>query len=179
MRSILIAVLTIASSNAAASENCAAMYQQHLETDMSLAYDDFDQSEGKGFRALASVGCEKQAADLIVEYIRVNQASQSSLRWHVAQLRASSGESTEAIRFARSVLNENEDLAANPLRWNDYVLATIAFLEKDKPALLTHRDNVAKGKADYFGNELNLRLLDSLVKYFDKDYAYATSHIGD
>lgn len=30
----------------------------------------------------------------------------------------------------------------------------------------------------YQEHELNLKLLDSLVKYFDRDYKYATSHIG-
>lgn len=64
------------------------------------------------------------------------------------------------------------------LRWNDYVLATIAFLEHDKPALVLHREKVAEAREAHFGNDLNLKLRDSLVKYFDRDYKYATSHIG-
>jgi outer membrane PBP1 activator LpoA protein len=177
MRELLLATLLISTSSAAATGSCEALYAQHLETDLALSYEAFDQSEGKGFRILAANGCEKQAADLIVRYIESTRATQSSLRWHVAQLRATAGETAEAIRYARSVLGEKEDWVKNPLRWNDYVLATIAFLEHDRESLQAHRDRIAQGKTEHFGNELNLRLVDSLVKHFDKDYRYATSHI--
>jgi len=98
------------------------------------------------------------------------------LRWHVAQLRASAGEYELAIASARLVLRESEDFSTRPLRWNDYVLATIAFLEKDREKLVEHRDRVAKGD-DYRGNAINLKLLNALLKHFDQNYLYATSHI--
>jgi len=126
---------------------------------------------------LAQEGCDKEAADLIESYIQATGSTKSSLRWHVAQLRASSGESLEAIRYAESTLVAKEDFSKNPLRWNDYVLATIAFLKHDKDALIFHRDKVAAASDSYFGNALNLKLLDSLVKYFDRDYKFATSNI--
>jgi hypothetical protein len=66
---------------------------------------------------------------------------------------------------------------AGALRWNDYVRATIAFLAKDRPALQRHRDAVAAGKEEHFGNALNLKLLDSLLLHFERDYAYASSQL--
>jgi hypothetical protein len=166
-------------AQAATPADCQAAYREHLASDLSLPYERFDQSEGQGFRALALLGCEKEAADLIEAYIAATNARDSSLRWHVAQLRAEQGANAEAVLQAKSVLDPHEDLAKDPLRWNDYVLATIAFLEHDREALVRHRDKVAEGQAAHFGNALNLKLLDSLVKHFDRDYRYATRHIGE
>jgi hypothetical protein len=160
-------------------KTCEALYQARLKTDLSLSYEAFDQTEGQGFRALAAVGCNKEGADLIEAYMKANQSKQSSLLWHVAQLRASAGQTVEAIAAAKGSLDPKEDLAKDPFRWNDYVLATIAFLERDRAALQRHRDRVAAGRDAYMGNALNLKLLDALVKYFDTSYAYATSHISD
>ena len=100
------------------------------------------------------------------------------MRWHIAQIRAISGDTAEAIKYANSVLVVHEDFTKNPLRWNDYVLATIAFLRRDRRVLIAHRDEVARGKADYAGNALNLKLLDSLSTNFDASYKFATQHIG-
>lgn len=159
-----------------AAADCQTLLAQHRATDFKLNYQQFDQTQDSGFRVLAAAGCDKEAADLIEEYIRATGATQNSLRWHVAQLRATQGEYAEAIKYARTCLNEKEDFSVHPLRWNDYVLATIAFLQHDRRALVQHRDQIALGK-DYKGNALNLRLVDSLVRYFDKDYKFATSHI--
>lgn len=165
------------SASAHAAVDCKALYQQHLKTDLQLPYAQFDQTEQQGFRPLAALQCDKEAADLIEAYIAKNNATQSSLRWHIAQMRAMSGDYPNAIRYANSVLHEHEDFQQNALRWNDYVKATIAFLERDRKALQYHRDQVAAAKAEHFGNELNAKLLDALLKYFERDYRYATSHI--
>ena len=155
--------------------DCAASFAKHYRSDLALSYEAFDQTEGSGFRVLAAQGCEREAADLIVEYIAANKAAQRSLRWHVAQLRATHGDVPRAIAYARSVLADAEDPAASPLRWNDYVLATIAFLERDKAALVRHRDNVAAGVDAHPGNALNLKLLDKLIARFGSSYAEATA----
>ncbi len=175
--SLCLASLLLPSLNVHALD-CEALYQQHLKTDMVLDYQSFDQTEGKGFRALmVTPGCEKQAADLIEAYIASNGAKQSSLRWHIAQLRATQGDSAAAMTYATSVLTNKDDRVAGALRWNDYVRATIAFLAKDRPALQLHRDAVAAGKEEHFGNALNLNLLDSLLLHFERDYAYASSQL--
>lgn len=64
--------------------DCQALYRQHLATDLTLPYAEFDQTPGKGMRPLAGAGCAKEAADLIFAYIDKNQDKRSSLKWHVA-----------------------------------------------------------------------------------------------
>lgn len=173
---VVLLLMALLTALPAAAADCPVLLAQHRATDFKLSYQEFDQTMNSGFRVLAAAGCDKQAADLIEEYIRVTGATQNSLRWHVAQLRATQGDYAEAVKFARTCLNEKEDFSAHPLRWNDYVLATIAFLQHDRPALQQYRDRIAQGK-DYKGNAINLRLVDSLLRNFDQDYKYATSHI--
>lgn len=173
---VVLLLMAFLTALPAAAADCPALLAQHRATDFKLSYQEFDQTMNSGFRVLAAAGCDKQAADLIEEYIRVTGATQNSLRWHAAQLRATQGDYAEAIKFARTCLNEKEDFSAHPLRWNDYVLATIAFLQHDRPTLQQYRDRIAQGK-DYKGNAINLRLVDSLLRNFDQDYKYATSHI--
>lgn len=161
------------------SDSCEELYQQHLQTDLSLSYEAFDQSMGEGFRALLidGVNCHKEAAQLIIKYIDANQATQNSLRWHVSQLLATAGDYAQAIKWSKTVLLEQEDFSKRELRWNDYVLGTIAFLEQDKAQLMHHRDVVTAAKDKHFGNELNRKYLDSLVVNFDQSYRYASEHI--
>lgn len=144
---------------------------------MELSYEAFDQTMDSGFRMLAGQGCNKEAADLILAYIEHNGAEQRSLRWHVAQLRAMHGADREAVQYARSTLLEHEDFSERALRWNDYVLAMVAFLEKDMARLRLHRDNVQRGVAEHPGNGMNLRILDALIEHFDADYATAMKRL--
>jgi hypothetical protein len=161
------------------ASDCEHLYTQHLAADLALSYEQFDQTMDAGFRSLSTAGCHRQAADLIEAYIAEHDAPQRSLRWHVAQLRAMDGDSGAAVASARSVLSATEDFTTQPLRWNDYVLATIAFLEQDRAALQFHRDQVALGVDAHQGNAMNLRLLDSLLRHFDHSYAYAMQHIEE
>jgi len=163
MKPLMLSLLILPFSLAHASKDCQSLYEKHLASDMGLSYEEFDQTMGSGFRVLAAEGCSKEAADLIVEYIRVNSAKQSSLRWHISQLRAAHGDKEQAIQYARTTLLETEDFTTRALRWNDYVLATIAYLEGDMAALRHHRDNVEKGVGEHPGNAMNLRLLDTFV----------------
>ena len=173
MKFLVYASIALSIAQAHAGDSCQALFEKHLESDMSLSYEEFDQTMNNGFRVLAGRGCHREAADLIEKYIEVNSAEQNSLRWHVAQLRAMSGENAEAIRYARKTLLENEDFSERPLRWNDYILATIAFLEGDRKKLSYHRDKVAEGVGEHPGNELNLRLLDALLEYSGTNYSAA------
>ncbi len=178
MKAILFVFLLFVFVYSANAQKCQELYDQHLKTDMVLSYKEFDQTMGKGFRAIIIAGCDKEAADLIEKYIEVNGAKQSSLRWHIAQARAHADNYAEAIKWSKTVLSEKEDFSNTELRWNDYVLATIAFLEKDKESLIVHRDNVEKAKDKHFGNQLNLKYLDSLIKHFNKSYKFASNNVG-
>lgn len=166
----IISGLFMCLGGAASAADCQQELRQHLRTDLSLSYKDFDQTPGKGFRLLANLGCSKEAADLILIYMQKNRDYTSSLTWHASQMRALHGDYVVAAQYARMTLKEKEDFAREPLRWNDYVQATIAFLERDSARLKQHRDKVAEGREQYWGNALNLKLLDKLIANFDKSY---------
>jgi hypothetical protein len=65
--------------------------------------------------------------------------SQKILRWHAGQALAGAGTYSRALAFFRGTYDEYEYTA-----WNDYVDATIAFLEGDRDALISARDSLAK-----------------------------------
>jgi len=175
--SAILSTALLLTAHRACAADCNVLYQAHLATDLTLEYQAFDQTQDQGFRVLAAAGCYREAADLIEAYVAATHAEQSSLRWHIAQLRATHGDNESAIRYARETLNDNEVKAAGALRWNDYVLATIAFLENDPDALQQHRDNVAEAADGHPGNALNLKLLNALQRHIGQSYAYATSRI--
>jgi len=178
MRKPFIAALVAGCALAAHAgpPDCPALYRAHLASDLALPYDRFDQTQGAGFRELDAQGCFKEAGDLLEEWMRANRREDESVRWHVAQQRAQQGDYPAAIRWARGTLAAHEDFAREPLRWNDYVLATIAFLEHDRAALVAHRNRIAEG-SDYMGNAINLKLVDALVAGFDGSYADAAATV--
>ncbi|MCX7545147.1 hypothetical protein [Marinicella gelatinilytica] len=175
---ILLATLVLFSFSSNA-QNCQDLYQQHLKTDLALSYKEFDQTMGQGFRALLKDGlnCHKEVAQLIEKYIEVNNATQSSLRWHAAQSWGHAGDYKKAVKWSKTVPKNSENFEENALRWNDFVLGNIAFFEKDKETLTQHRDKVAAAKDNHFGNQLNTKFLDSLIKNFNESYHYAVNHI--
>jgi hypothetical protein len=169
----LIFTLLFFFSVTANASNCKALLKEHLQTDLALPYSEFDQTQGKGWRILTDQNCNLEAAKLIERYIEKNAASESSLVWHIAQARALAGKYKSAIKFARRSLASPEKAANSKLLWNDYVLGSIAFLEGNKIELIKRRDALEAGRNTHFGNEMNLKILNSFVHYFDKSYKYA------
>ena len=174
---ILLAAALAAAAAPAMAADCAALYRQHLATDLKLSYERFDQTPGGGFRVLAGQRCYKEAGDLLEDWMHANRKDDESVRWHLAQQRALQGDYPEAIHWARGTLDVHEDVARIRLHWNDYVLATIAFLQHDKPALLAARERVAAGAMVSDGDAVNLKFVDSMVKNFDASYAVASEGI--
>lgn len=103
------------------------------EVMLNLDEQNFDQgmTDGGGWRKIASrKECELVAADLIAEYRQVHGDS-PLLFWHEGQLRAFSGQYTQAIAlFEKSYKPKQQDFG-----WNAYADATIAFLEGDAETL--------------------------------------------
>ena len=170
---LVVPLTAMASSGDDAAIRCEQLFAEAMTTDMSLSYEAFDQTPGEGFRRLAERGCPGEAADLIEAYITATGATQRSLVWHVAQLRAEQGDYDSALRHARLSLVDEETARGTTLRWNDYVLGVIAFLERDKPALRRYRARVAEGDDEHPGNGMNGRVLDALIDGFDQDYSDA------
>ncbi|MBG6080178.1 hypothetical protein [Rubrivivax gelatinosus] len=156
----------------AAAPDCATMLEQSQRLAGSQSYEQFDQAEDAGFRSLARAGCFVEAAALIEAYAAEQDGHAEILQWHAAQMLAKAGRYEAAVGKARLALLKHDHAS---FRWNDYVLGTIGFLERDKPALMRHRDRLAAAAAAHPENLANLRVLDRLIERFDKPYAVAIS----
>lgn len=73
----------------------------------------------------------------------------------------------------KSSLNPQEP-ADVPILWNDYVHATLAFLDNNMEELRLRREKIANGRL-FNGRKANLWMVDGMIKCFDKPYVVATS----
>jgi hypothetical protein len=144
-----------------------------------------------GARWLAQPGCESVAADLLRDYRETHGSRSGILYWHEGQLRATAGDYKRAITLleqARTPPN-TDDLSG----WNDYVDATIAFLKRDRAALLAARTRLSavrpmngmtvqngfislrmsSGQTATVRWPVNLDVVDGLVHCFDRPYRVA------
>ncbi len=161
---------------------------------MTLDIHQFDETLGKGWRAIGDVpGCEPQAARLVEAYRRTHPglADQDvrGLEWHEAQLRAGFGDTARAVVLFEKAKPRDHDVFSQERSL--YADATIAFLRHDKSALLSIRARYValpeppefKEAAERFheksGQTLvwpnNLGLIDSFIACFGKSYREAYS----
>lgn len=115
-----------------AKPDCSYDLEAMLELDLQA----FDQDLNGGWRTLANrEGCERAAAELIREWRHEKRNHRHILYWHEGQMRASAGETEVAIalfNLTRKDLEGDADFG-----WNHYVEGSIAFLRRDKEALLS------------------------------------------
>lgn len=165
-------VLFMTSSIGFSAAECDIILEDYRAEALQLDYQEFDQTQGSGFRWLAEQGCTSQAADLIEEYIEANNSTQRSLIWHVAQLRGESGNTNAALQAARQSLDPME--ASDALfRWNAHVRAYIAILEQDRDAFHQNLEELKASKDEHRGNGMNASMWENIEPYFDLGYADA------
>jgi hypothetical protein len=175
---VLVALMTVGCVATAGSAADCTYDRSQL---MSLDQHSFDQDMNGGWRAVAKKdGCLVAAADLIRDYRETHSSGFTSiLFWHEGQLRAEAGDYPGAIvLFQRSRLPADTSPG-----WNEYVDATIAFLNKDRPSFDRAREALAtlpkpSGWAlDSAGREmpwpLNLEVVDGLGRCFTMSYKEA------
>ena len=143
--------------------------------ELQLSYQDFDQRPGRGWRKAADQAKYLEAAKLIDRYEKEKQGLEKRqrvyLRFHAGQMYAFADREEQAIaRFKKALLTK--ELDDSPIRWNAYVKATIAFLEKDREKLTELRAQIAKGPI-FKGVVPNLDVVDRLIKNFDGPYSIA------
>ena len=151
---------------------------------LALGIEAFDQDMNGGWRKIASeLGCESVAADVIMRYRALLQSRMGLLYWHEAQLRAMMGDKPTAIALMRKSVKQDDQ----GFGWNDYVDASIAYLEGDKQKLLNARERLARlpippnrrcvdtnGKViDCGAWPANLGVVDGLINCFSKPYKEA------
>lgn len=159
------------------SYDCAEM--------LALDKNAFDQDSEGGWRSVAHQdGCKVEAADLIRDYIVEHKAQSTILFFHEAQLRAMAGQTKQALQLFPQTHKPASE--TDRIGWNHYVDATIAFLRKDKDALLEAKTELVKtpkpdgyNPLDIDGNPIdmiwppNLNVVDGFIDCFEQDYDWA------
>lgn len=95
------------------------------------------------------------------------------ITWHAGQLYAIDQDYVTAQARFENCYDPAEPADAQVL-WNDYVHATLAFLNQDLKKLTLHRNRIAQGP-DLNGAKANLHVVDGLIKCFGKSYLEAYS----
>lgn len=142
---------------------------------LDLGYNAFDQRPGMGWRQIAEKGRFLDAARLIDEYIEkhknLDESQRANLNFHAGQMYAFANDYKTAVDRLNTSTYAEEPLEL-PLRWNAYVHATIAFLDKDINRLRECREEILEGPT-FHGEKANLDVVDSLIKHFDEPYSKA------
>jgi len=171
---VIILLLTFILIPSAFSANCS-MTPINEEKLLAMSYDIFDQSKN-GWRQYAKLGCYYEMGILIDKYLDKNKNILADWQiigttWHAGQMYAfNNNYETAKFRFDHSI-NPNEP-ENTPILWNDYVYATIAFLNNDMAKLKFYRDKIADGPTSN-GKKLNLDVVDHLIQYFGQPYSVA------
>lgn len=162
---------------------------------LALPLQDFDQTPA-GWRSLDAEGCEAVGAEAIARYRELNRERLAgedlgTLIWHEGQLRAAAGQTDAAVALMLEGRNEESE-AIQP-----YVDATVAFLRRDREALLAARerlldlpvpDSFAAAAERYRVSypdlpplvwPLNLDKVDGFIACFDRSYREAYSCDAD
>jgi hypothetical protein len=170
-----VVVSTMTTSVLAKNEpevDCALLLKQS-QASLNEDYLAFDQNldKVKGWRLLADKQCYKEAASLIQTYLNKKKSfsewQKANLSFHAGQMYAFANDYQKAIvNFKRAIWAVP---TGSPVRWNEYVKATIAFLEKDKLQLTKYRDIVAQENNP--ANIRNLEVLDDMLTFFDSTYS--------
>lgn len=71
-------------------------------------------------------------------------------------------------QFEQSKLAIQQDA---PVRWNDYVFSTIAFLQKNKETLMHYRDEIANKGKSIQGIIPNLSIVENMIANMELSYA--------
>jgi hypothetical protein len=171
MKLVLAALLALTTGAARAAE-CAPDHAKMMAADFRVF--------SEGVRALDQKACLPQIRDLLHDYREARKKELTPgqyrlLTWQEGTARAKMGDNFTAIPLLSAWLDDPTPAI------RDYAAATIAFLRRDKPALLAARDRlIAEPKPDGFDEQafhqkwpLNLVIVDAFVGCYDRPYAEA------
>jgi hypothetical protein len=142
------------------------------DTVLAMSYEAFDQTKAQGWRHLAERRCYAAAAALLDAYRerhapRLPDGATRMLAWHAGQMFAFADDYGAARPRMRASLNPTEPTSA-AFPWNDYVLATLAFLDGDADALSRHHDRIARSLS-----KGNLSVVVALRQHLGQPYRVA------
>ncbi len=156
---------------------------------MAMSYWEFDQSPEGVRSVLDKPGCRHAGADLIRDYhaalrakgepvthvfpegemVFSDNGEVTMLYWHEGQARAMDGENKYGTELFRLSI---EPAAKSYAGWNEYVRASIAFLEGDLDTLKAEREALSSKVGPGYG-DLNLGVVDGLIACFGRSYKEA------
>lgn len=148
--------------------------QSEREAILRLDYKAFDQTlPDGGWRKYEP--CSVLARELIDTYTARHEKTLQKqewdvLVWHSGQMSALAGDAADAISKMQKTLKPNEK-PTDAFLWNPYANASIAFLKRDRAALLSERQKLAAGLSPF--NRINLRKVDGFIRCFDASYELA------
>ncbi len=176
---ILIVVLTLLIFQFNAfSQTACKISKPEKESLVKSDYKEFDQTMSKGWRTWADQGCYEIAIELLDEYYKAHESNlldwqKNIIIWHSGQMSAFLGNYKKAKENFKKCINPNEPKDIEIL-WNDYVYATIAFLDKDLAELKKRRDIIAAGPS-MEGKKANLNIVENFLKCPNETYSIAYS----
>lgn len=150
--------------------DCATKYKEVGPVAIKLPYWEFDQTE-KGWRSLGN--CYPEQTQLLKRYIKRQEYEMRGVRWHLAQTLAMTGDNAAAAEQALLSVNPDEATQTPSFSWNTYVLATAAFLRKDRIAFDVQYEAHRRATEANAENATNLKVLAGLAACFDKPYREA------
>lgn len=182
----------------AAATPLPARPECHYDRELELARDAvaFDQIEGQGWRPLYDAQCFIEAAELLRDWqarhgndLDLTNPRERNLAevlvWHEAQMWAFGGQNDIALPMFAASYREVRGQAGKS--WNLYVDGTLAFLRRDRPALVDAIAELATipkppGWDNAVGQDgrpvslpwpQNLDVLQGLLRCWDQPYASA------
>ncbi|MDJ0641880.1 MAG: hypothetical protein QNJ15_03600 [Erythrobacter sp.] len=168
----------------AEAHDCSYDLEAMLELDRIA----FDQDLDGGWRLLFNRGCHVEAAELIREWRHEKRDHASILYTHEGQMRAYAGQDREAVALLRLTYKPSDQDVSG---WNFYMDGTIAFLERNRKALLraierlkavpspNTRMVLADGSEAKIKWPLNLDVLEAFERCWERTYAEATAPEGE
>lgn len=139
-----------------------------------MDFNTFDQSD-EGWRHFRLADDYSKAAATIIYYINnkrdLDTYQRMVLNHHAGQMLAYQNRYQEAKEFFHKALYISPK-SNKQHKWNAYILATIAFLNKDMPTLLKYK-NELESPPSVNGYFPNLPFVKSFIKNFNKSYKQA------
>jgi len=179
--SLVLFLVAVFAAPAQAHDDCTVSSAKR-EASLALSFKQFDQQQGSGWRPLYASKCYMEAALLLKEYVKRHPHTaqeQYMLPFHTGQLLALAGEHAEAIGWMEKGYSSDK---FDPINWNAFVDANVAFLKHDFQALLKQRAliNQEPPMADRpgvpkwaVGKKMNLDVVDGFIACFEKPYDVA------
>ncbi len=133
-------------------------------------------AQGKAWRVNEAKADYRGAAELLEAYLTKHGPDMPDyeftlMHFHALQMFAAEGDTERALSHVSAAKFKVEP-PRWPMRWNDYVDATAAFLRRDRGAFMSARSAVAAAP-ELGARAATLAVLDRLLAKFDQPYRIA------